>query len=155
MYKAPTQQWQRRFSGQRAGWKPIGATEKNRLRKACCLNCITKRAEPGAKVYTTCAEDIMLLGTLSRRRTVAAGCTITYKVTVKNQPLTDLLLTVNLPEGMTYVKSKLSRDKRAAQKATISTNGNVVTVADFSLRAHQKRTFKVRVRVNANTPAAT
>lgn len=124
----------------------------------CCLNCINKRVVPGAKVYQTCAEDIMLLGRLSPRRAVSAGRTITYKVTVKNPSKTtswtDLLLTVDLPDGVTYIGSKLSHDKRA-QKSTTSSNKNVVTLADLSLRAHQKRTFQVKVRVDADTSAAT
>lgn len=124
----------------------------------CCLNCINKRAEPNAKIYQTCAEDVSIQGRLSRRRTVRTGRIIVYKVQVKNPSKTtswtDILLTVNLPDGVTYIKSKLNRDKRA-QKSTVSANGNVVTLADFSLRAHQKRTFQVKVKVDADTPAAT
>lgn len=124
----------------------------------CCLNCISKRAKPNAKIYQTCAEDISLRGTLSRSRTVRAGRTIVYKVQVKNPSKTtswtDLLLTVNLPDGVTYLDSKLSYDKRA-QKSTTSANKNVVTLTDLSLRAHQKRTFQVKVKVDADTSAAT
>lgn len=128
----------------------------------CCLKCVNKRAELGAKVYQSCAEDMVLWGTLSPRRSVPAGRTLTYKVTVKNNPKTaswtDLLLTVNLPDGVTYVKSKLSRagtKKTGSQSPTISAGGNVVTVTGFSMRPHQKRTFTVKVRVDADTPTST
>ena len=116
-----------------------------------------------AQLYATCTDlSAQLASKLSPQRTVTKSKTIRHTVRVRSTLKTaalpsDLGFTVQLPAGVTFVKSKTNppiymgvmsgKNKRAVMEPVINATANTVTWTEVPMPAKARRAFKIWARV--------